>query len=330
MLRSFFLLALSAGLLGGQIVQAQTTTIGTSRDPNNGAQVLIAEHKGFFKEAGLDAEVRYFPSGGDLMSAFVGGSVHFGSSGAIPVLTVRSRPFPLKVIAQMSDISGAQHVIVKPEVNNIKELEGKKIGVMLGTASEAFYRSLVKAYDLNTDKITIINMAPTDMTTAFVRGDVDAIVLWEPAATNARKLGKGKTLISATTDHQNGASQAKRVYGDHAMLFAHEKTVAEQPEVTQKVLQALSKAGDFIRDNRSEAIDIMAKVYSLEPQEVDAILNMNEYSLELSDQLVGDLQALSTFLVDVKRIKQPVDPMQMIDPAPLKKMEAGLVTCSGC
>ena len=330
MLRSLLPFALGISLLGAGTLHAQTTTVGTSRDPNNGAQVLIAEHKGFFKEAGLDVSVRYFPSGGDLMSAFVGGSVDYGSSGAIPVLTVRSRPFPLKVIAQMSDISGAQHLVVKQDTKDVAELEGKKIGVMLGTASEAFYRALIDSYGLDAKKLTVINMAPTDMTTAFVRGDVDAIVLWEPAATNARKLGDGKTLISATTDFRGGTPAAKRVYGDHAMLFAHENTVAQQPEATAKVLEALMKASAFIQDNRQEAVEIMAKVYALEPREVDAILGMNEYSLEIGDQLIEDLEVLSKFLVDSKRIKEGADPRQMIDTGPLKKTEPGLVTCSGC
>ncbi len=114
-------------------------TIGTARDPNLGAQIVIAREKGFFREAGLDADIKYFPSGGDLMSAFVGGSVAYGSAGATPVLTIRSRPFPLKIIAQMSDISGAQQILVKRSVNSLDALRGKKIGLMRGTASEALF-----------------------------------------------------------------------------------------------------------------------------------------------------------------------------------------------
>ena len=100
-----------SGLLGVLLlgflmpVQAQTkVTIGTARDPNLGAQIVIAREKGFFRDAGLDADIKYFPSGGDLMSAFVGGSIAYGSAGATPVLTIQSRPFPLKIIAQRYEI----------------------------------------------------------------------------------------------------------------------------------------------------------------------------------------------------------------------------------
>ena len=47
-------------------------TVGTAKDPNLAAQIVIAREKGFFKDAGLNATISYFPSGGDLMAAIVG------------------------------------------------------------------------------------------------------------------------------------------------------------------------------------------------------------------------------------------------------------------
>jgi len=309
---------------------ADPITVGTSRDPNNGAQVLIAEQKGFFKEAGLDVSVKYFPSGGDLMTAFVGGSLDYGSAGAIPVLTLRARPFPLKVIAQMSDISGAQHLVVGKTVSGLDELKGKKIGVMLGTASEAFYKAIVKHYGLDAGSLTVINMAPTDMTTAFVRGDVDAIVLWEPAAAKARQLGDGKILLSGTTDFRGAAPEPRRVYGDHALLFANEKTLAARPDEAAAIVKALKMASDFIAGQRDEAVALLAKVYELPPQEIAAILDMNRYSLELDDRLADDLGTLAAFLAESKRVAAAPEPRQMMDASVLRKVEPGLATCSGC
>src|SRR5688572_13089043 len=84
------LTALTAALAGGSAAIAQTkVTLGTAKDPNLGSQIVIARERGFFKEAGIDAEIKLFPSGGDLAAAFVGGSVHMGSSGATPVTILR-------------------------------------------------------------------------------------------------------------------------------------------------------------------------------------------------------------------------------------------------
>jgi len=306
--------------------EAQTkVAIGTARDPNLGAQIVIAREKGFFREAGLDADIKYFPSGGDLMSAFVGGSIAYGSAGATPVLTVLSRPFPLRIVAQISDISGAQQLLVKKSIASLDALRGKKVGLLRGTASEALFNSIVKSYGFDAATVQLVNMGPAEMITAFVRGDVDAVALWEPHSSKARKLGDGKTLVSGTYSFLGPQPVARRVYGDHAVLFVTETTLKEQPAITRSVLAALQKANTFIEANRAEAIAILAKEYGLDAVEMEAVIDVNRYTLRLDDQLVTDIDALADFLYSIKRIANPVHVREAIDTTALKALNPELV-----
>ena len=146
---SFAALALIGSIsLAGEALAQTVVSIGTAKDPNVAAQIAIAREKNFFKEAGLNATVHDFPSGGDLMAAFVGGSVQLGSAGTTPVITLRSRPYPVVIIARVSDISGVQQLIVREDVQKPEDLYGKKIGIMRGTDSEAFFNSVVESYGL--------------------------------------------------------------------------------------------------------------------------------------------------------------------------------------
>jgi len=306
--------------------EAQTkVAIGTARDPNLGAQIVIAREKGFFREVGLDADIKYFPSGGDLMSAFVGGSIAYGSAGATPVLTVLSRPFPLRIVAQISDISGAQQLLVKKSIASLDALRGKKVGLLRGTASEALFNSIVKSYGFDAASVQLVNMGPAEMITAFVRGDVDAVALWEPHSSKARKLGDGKTLVSGTYSFLGPQPVARRVYGDHAVLFVTETTLKEQPAITRSVLAALQKANTFIEANRAEAIAILAKEYGLDAVEMEAVIDVNRYTLRLDDQLVTDIDALADFLYSIKRIANPVHVREAIDTTALKALNPELV-----
>ncbi|HVO90311.1 MAG TPA: ABC transporter substrate-binding protein [Casimicrobiaceae bacterium] len=327
MKRAITALLLAAVAIGAAPLAAQTkVTIGTARDPNLGAQIVIAREKGYFRDAGLDADIKYFPSGGDLMSAFVGGSIAYGSAGATPVLTVRSRPFPLEIVAQISDISGAQQMLVKKSVNSLDALHGKKIGLLRGTASEALFNSVVKSYGFDASSVQLVNMGPAEMITAFIRGDVDSVVLWEPHTSKARKLGDGKTLISGTYSYLDGKATPRRVYGDHAVLFASQDTLKQQPAVTRALIGALQKANDFIEQHRADAVAILAKEYTLEPAEMDAIIDVNRYTLRLDDQMVRDFDSLAEFLYSIKRIPNPVHTRDAIDASALKAVKADLVT----
>lgn len=305
---------------------AQTkVAIGTGKDPNLAAQIAVAAAKGYFREAGVDVDVKYFPSGGDLMTAVVGGSVPMGSSGATPVTTLRSRPYPIKIVAQMSDISGAQQIIVKRGLKNLDELYGKKIAIMRGTASEALFNSFVKAYGFDAGKVELVNMAPAEMLASFARGNVDAISVWEPHTTRARKSADGKLLVSGTKSNIPGKEGARRIYGDRSVLFATETFLKEQPATVRTVLQALAKAGEFIASNRAEATTILAKEFGMEAADMSDVMDSNRYTLELNEAMVGDLDGVAAFLHGLKRIQSQPKAREWIDPAPLRSARPALV-----
>ena len=69
-------LCVALGLAAEPAAAQTAVTVGTAKDPNLAAQIVIAREKGFFKDAGLNATVSYFPSGGDLMAAIVGGIMY--------------------------------------------------------------------------------------------------------------------------------------------------------------------------------------------------------------------------------------------------------------
>jgi NitT/TauT family transport system substrate-binding protein len=321
-----------AGLLGLVCIVAPLASVaqtkialGTARDPNLAGQIAIASAKGFFGEAGVDVDVKYFPSGGDLMTAVVGGTVGIGSSGATPVTTLRSRPYPIRIVSQVADISGAQQIIVKQSLKSVDELYGKKIAIMRGTGSEALFNSFVKAYGFDPSKVELVNMAPAEMIASFTRGTVDAISVWEPNTTRARKAANGKVLVSGTKSNIPGKEGPRRIYGDHAVLFATETFLKEQPAAVRSVLKALAKADQFIVGNRQEATAILSKEFGLEPADMADVMESNRYTLELNDELVRDLNGVAAFLFGLKRIQSQPNARDWIDPAPLREVQPSLV-----
>lgn len=308
------------------VAPAQTKlTLGTAKDPNLSAQIVIARDKGFFTEAGLTAEISYFPSGGDLMAAFVGGSVAMGTAGATPTTTLRSRPYPVVILSRVSDISGAQQILVKKGVTSLEALYGKKVAMLSGTASEALFNSVVEGYGLDAGKFEKVNMGPSEMTQAFAQGSVDAVALWEPHSTRAREAGGGVTLVSGTHSFIPGQEGEKRVYGDHAVFFTSEDFLAREPKTVAKALSALAKANDFIETNREEAIAILAKEFGLTAEQMAAIVDVNRFTLELDGQMVADMNKLAQFLAGLGKISQAVDVRDWIRPEPLKALKPELV-----
>lgn len=308
------------------VSHAQTAvTIGATKDPNQAAQIVIAREKGFYKAEGLDATVSIFPSGGDLMAAIVGGSVSIGAAGSTPSLTLRGRPYPIRVLSQVSDISGAVQIIVKNSVKSLNDLYGGKIAVMPGTGSEGIFKSFVRDYDFDPGKVTLVNMAPAEMLSSFSRGDVIAIALWEPYTTRARKLFDGKVLVTGTRSAIPGKEGERRIYADHGLLIGTEDFIRDKPAVVKSVIAALARADDFIRTNRDEATEILAKEFGFDKGDMTEIMASNRYKLVIDDQLVNDLNGLGEFLAQKKSINSKPDARAFIDPAPLRSVRSDWV-----
>ena len=316
---AMLLLVLSGASAGAiaQPLEMTSVAIGTAKDPNLGSELVIAREKGFFKAVGLDVDIKYFPSGGDLSAAIVGGSLSIGSSGSTPTTTLRAAPFPIKILAQMSDISGAQQIIVKSSIRRPDDLYGKRVAMLKGTASEALFDSFVKAYGFDASKVEKVAMGPTEMLSSFVRGDVAAVCLWEPHTTRARKSGNGHILVSGTTSYIPGREGPNRIYGDHATLFATEDFIRKNPRTTRATLEALARAVEYIERDPDGANAILAKEFGLPPDDMREIIKVNRYQMVIDQVLVDDLNRIADFLFSLGKVKTRLSAREWIDPVPL-------------
>lgn len=320
--------AIVAGLsLGPQPAAEALTevTIGTSKSTQLAAQIVVADAKGFFEKAGLDADIKYFPSGGDLMAGFVGGSVEFGSGGSAPTLIMRSRPFPAVVIAKTSDISGAQQIAAKGGIDSLEGLKGMKIGVMAGTSSEALWLSALDDAGLSPADYTPVQLRPSEMVQAMVRGDIAAMSMWEPHVTRARANSDAQVIITGTTNREGGSMSPNRIYGDHAVLFTSEETFANEPEKVKMVLEAFYMADKFIDENTDEAISILAEFFQVSEEQMTDIATANDYTMMLDDKMVEEMNKLANFLKDAGKLQQVIDVKTWIEPGPLSEVAPEMV-----
>jgi NitT/TauT family transport system substrate-binding protein len=317
---------LGSTLLLTPAVAQTAVSIGTAKDPNLASQIVVARERGFFKDAGLDVTVNYFPSGGDLMAAVVGRSVQMGSSGSTPAITLRARPYPIKILSQIADISDAVQIVVSKSITSLDALYGKKIGIMKNTGSQALFESFAKAYDFDIGKVEFAYMAPTEMLASFSRGDVAAISVWEPFTTRARKLFQGKTLVTGVHSYIPEKQGERRIYGDHSVLFSTESFIRENPATINAVLTALARSDDYIESNRSEVTNILGKEFGVDPADMTDIMMENRYTLAIDNQLADDIDRLTDFLYGQKNIESKPQARTWIDPAYLREVRRQLVT----
>jgi NitT/TauT family transport system substrate-binding protein len=208
---------------------------------SSSAPVFIAQDKGYFREAGLDIELKFFDAAQPIAVATTSGDVDFGVTAFTAGLYNLAGKGTLKVIGGMSREKAGYPLIgyfasnkaYEAGLKTPKDLAGKRIAVtQVGSSFHYSLGLLADKYGFKLSDVKIVPLQSLSNAAAALKGEtVDAALL--PAST-ARKLmddGGAKLLgwVGDETPWQLGA------------VFASPKTLANKALAT-KVLGALERA----------------------------------------------------------------------------------------
>src|SRR6201992_218945 len=208
---------------------------------SSSAPVFIAQDKGYFRDVGLDIELKFFDAAQPIAVATTSGDVDFGITAFTAGLYNLAGKRTLKVIGGMSREKAGYPLIGYFASNNAyaaglktpRDLVGKRVAVtQFGSSFHYSLGLLADKYGFKLSEVKIVPLQSLSNAAAALKGEtVDAALL--PVST-ARKLiddGGAKFLgwVGDETPWQLGA------------VFASPKTLTNKVLVT-KLLGALAKA----------------------------------------------------------------------------------------
>src|ERR1700734_2654420 len=208
---------------------------------SSSAPVFIAQDKGYFRDAGLDVELKFFDAAQPIAVAVTSGDIDFGVTAFTAGLYNLAGKGTLKVIGGMSREKAGYPLIGYFASNNAyaaglktpKDLAGKRVAVtQVGSSFHYSLGLLADKYGFKLSDVKVLPMQSLSNAAAALKGEtVDAALL--PAST-ARKLmdDNGAKLLGWVGDEtpwQLGA------------VFASPNTLTNKPMVT-KLLGALVRA----------------------------------------------------------------------------------------
>jgi NitT/TauT family transport system substrate-binding protein len=283
------------------------------------APIVVATEKGFFNDVGLDVKSVRFVSGREALEALLGGQLDLGFMAEFPPTIGALRKQQFRVVSTLSSYA-ANRVISKADAGftGIKDLEGKKIGVTMGSNNAYFTEILLKKAGV---KATIVNVAPADIVPALVRGDVDAGVPFPDFYQKARAA--------------LGSAYREAISNDYVAWFvlsASMDLLNKRPGDLRKFLSALIKADEFIHAKPAEAQELLAKQMKglADLQEIKALWPEVGYTVGLNKELLDLMVDEGKWIAERGLIKDvQADPAifrAYLADAPMKALDPKRVT----
>jgi len=313
-----FVLSLAI-VLGASLADAQAPTKldhGASTTWFGHVPLMVAIDRGYFKDVGLDVELKPIVKSSDRMLALTQGGIQWTNTGVLSVIVEMAKGNDsFYWFANVDDSPGAEGLVVQPGINGIKDLKGKKIAVTLASGAEITLYYLLKEAGLALGDIRVVPMAANEMVAAFANKNIDAYCVWEPAFSDGQKAVPGSKVLA--TDKDTPIYRKFKTASAPDVVVIRKDLVDKHPETTKKLIAAYFKGVKLTKENPREAAVSADKWFKRGADWVEAGIRKFAYfdasqQREHVDELLGDIEMVIGWAHDTKNIETKPDPRKWL------------------
>jgi NitT/TauT family transport system substrate-binding protein len=197
---------------------------------------VLAKQLGEFDKAGLAVELVDLKGGADALKAVLGGSADVVSGYFDHCVNLAAKKQELQSFVVYDRYPGLV-LVVSPshngEINSIKDLAGKKVGVSApGSSTDFFLKYLLKKNGLDPAGTSVIGVGlGATAVAAMEQGQIDAAVMLEPSITVLQGGHPDLRILSDTRTQKDtlaifgGEYPGGALYSTAAWVASHEKDV---------------------------------------------------------------------------------------------------------
>ena len=230
--------------------------------------VELAVQRGFFRDQNLDVKLIMTRPDIDRTALFTG-DIDYSLRGSSTVLSA-ARGLPIRMLF-VGTLKPFWALVVRPEVNSVKELKSKVLGVAgLAGGHHVATRLILREYGLDPDKdVAYKVIAAGSRIPALMSGAMDAGLLEYAEAFRAKKSGF-KILLNAA-DHYTVLN-----WGVGVNL----KKLREQPDQVKRFLRGNVMGLRFVRENRNLFVEAMVNRLKLDRETAEGVyqLSINNFT----------------------------------------------------
>ncbi len=240
-------LALVAGLAMSGSALAQTkVSIGMS-GWTGFAPLTLAKEAGIFAKNGLDVTIKKIPQASRHL-AIASGDIQCAATTVETWIVWNAAGVATKQIFQLDKSYGADGMVVRNDIASIKDLKGKTVAASApGTAPYFTLAWFLRKNGLSLKDVRVVNMEPGPAAQAFVAGQNDAAMTYEPFLSTVRAAPQAGKIIATTLDYP----MIMDTFG------CTPKFLEENPKAAKALADSYFQALEMIEKDKAKSYEIM-------------------------------------------------------------------------
>ncbi|SEP61848.1 NitT/TauT family transport system substrate-binding protein [Faunimonas pinastri] len=211
------------------------------------APLTLAKETGIFEKHGLDVTLKKIPQASRHL-AIASGDVQCAATTVETWISWNAAGVATKQIFQMDKSYGADGIVAKPGIKTIADLKGKSVAASApGTSPYFLLAWVLNKNGLSTKDVKVINLEPGPAAQAFLAGQGDAAVSYEPYLSAVRDKPDAGHIIATTLDYPMVLDT----------VGCTPKFLDGNPDAAKALADSYFEALDYIKAHEQEADKIM-------------------------------------------------------------------------
>src|SRR5438067_8290057 len=211
------------------------------------APLTLAKEAGIFAKNGLDVTIKKIPQASRHL-AIASGDVQCAATTVETWIVWNASSVATTQIFQLDKSYGADGMVVRNTVASIKDIKGKQVAASApGTAPYFTLAWFLKKNGLSVKDVTVVNMEPGPAAQAFIAGQNDAAMTYEPYLSAVRDKPEAGKIIATTLDYP----MVMDTFG------CTPKFIAENDAAVKALVKSYFEALDMIKSDQAKAYEIM-------------------------------------------------------------------------
>jgi NitT/TauT family transport system substrate-binding protein len=274
--------------------------------------IFLANELGYLDSGSV--RLREMPSATVVLAAFRSGRIDIAALTLDEALRLERDGVDVRVVLVMDTSNGADVLMAGQGVRSLADLRGKRVGVENGALGAYMLSRALDHAGLSPSDVTVVSI-PVDMQEdAYVTGEVDAVVTFEPVRT--KLLAQGAHVLFDSSLIPNEIFD---------VLVMRKTTFDESPATVANLTDAWYRALDYYHARPEDALRRMAAHEDVSPQAFSNSLDgLTIPSRAENDRLLGGTdpailapaQRLADAMLKAGVLDGPVDPRPLLGLAP--------------
>jgi NitT/TauT family transport system substrate-binding protein len=211
------------------------------------APLTLAEKAGIFKKNGVDVTIKFIPQK-DRHLAIASGDVQCAATTVETWIVWNANGVATTQVAQLDKSYGADGMAVRNSISRIADLKGKTVAASApGTAPYFTLAWFLKKNGLSVKDVKVVNLEPAAAAQAFIAGQNDAAMTYEPYLSTVRDKPEAGKIIATTLDYP----MVMDTFGCTPSF------IKASPKLVQAMVNGYFEALDMIKKEPKKSFEIM-------------------------------------------------------------------------